>query len=79
MSHLACRSGSTFVPAGATRDSTRHVHLRVMTTRGGVRSVLGASNGHRQKERDAALRLVRCRIDPADAEEATTNLYRNPR
>jgi hypothetical protein len=32
-----------------------------------------------QKESNAALRLVRCTIDPADAEEATINLYRNPR
>jgi hypothetical protein len=78
LSHLACRSGGTFVPAGATRDSTRHVHLGVMPTRRAGHSVLGDSNGHRQ-ESDAALRLVRCTIDPADAEEATTNLYRNRR
>jgi hypothetical protein len=79
LSRLAYRCGGTFMPGGATRDSTRPLHLRVMPTRGAVRSVLGASNGHRYKESNAALRLVRCTIDPADAEEVTTNLDRNPR
>jgi hypothetical protein len=41
--------------------------------------VLGASNGHQQKESSAALRLVRCTIDLADAEEVTMHLYRNTR
>jgi hypothetical protein len=83
LSHLACRSGGTFVPAGATRDSTRQVHLRVMPTRGAVRSVLGDSYSHRQgrtgQDSNTPLRPVRCTTDPADAEEATTSLYRNPR
>jgi len=55
------------------------VHLRVTPSQGIVSSVLGASNGHRQKENDAALRLVRCTIDPADATEETRHVYRNPR
>ncbi len=67
------------MPRAATKDSTQQVHLRVTPTRGAVRSVLGASNGLRQKESDAALRLVRCTIDPADAEEETMHVYRNPR
>ena len=41
--------------------------------------MLGASNGHRQKEHDAALRLARCTINPADAAEETRHVYRNPR